>query len=104
MAAEAIQPVIVDANITESNKSTVDAYTKIDTAAKFYDRAASHLEDNLGTYLDFIVTRSGNQIDAGAYNVTIDATASAAFDITGNLITIKASTFTGDINNWYYPS
>ena len=97
VAAEAIQPVIADSNITESNKATVDAYTDIDTSAKFYDRAASYLEDNLGTYLDFIVTRSGNQIDAGAYNVTIDATASSAFDLTGNLITIKASTFTGDM-------
>ena len=86
-----------DQNITELNKATVDAYTEIDTAVKFYDRAASHLEDNLGTYLDFIVTRSGNLINAGAYNVTIDATASSAFDITGNLITIKASTFTGDM-------
>ena len=97
VAAEAIQPVIADANITESNKATVDAYTEINTTAKFYDRAASHLEDNLGTYLDFIVTRSGNQIDAGAYNVTIDETASTAFDITGNLITIKTSTFIGNI-------
>ena len=86
-----------DQNITELNKATVDAYTEIDTAVKFYDRAASHLEDNLGTYLDFIVTRSGNLINAGAYNVTIDATASSAFDITGNLITLKASTFTGDM-------
>ena len=89
--------LLPDANITESNKTTVDAYTEIDTSEKFYDRAASHLADNLGTYLNFIVTRSGNQIDAGAYNVTIDATASSAFNLTGNLITIKASTFTGNI-------
>ena len=86
-----------DALITESNKATVDSYTEIDTSAKFYDRSASYLEDNLGTYTNFIVSRSGNQIDAGSYNVTIDATASSAFDITGNLITIKASTFTGDM-------
>ena len=98
VASEATQPVIADANITESNKATVDAYTEIDTAEKFYDRAASHLEDNLGTFLDFIVTRSGNQIDAGSYNVTIDATASTAFDLTGNTITIKASNFSDNIN------
>lgn len=87
----------VDVLITESDKATVDAYTEIDTSAKFYDKASSYLEDNLGTYLDFIVTRSGNLIDAGSYNVTIDATAASAFDLTGNTITIKASTFTGDI-------
>lgn len=86
-----------DQSITESNKATVDAYTDIDTSAKFYDRAASYLEDNFGTYLDFVVTRSGNQIDAGAYSVTIDATAASAFAVSGNTITIKASTFTGDM-------
>jgi hypothetical protein len=89
--------LLPDSNITEPNKTTVDAYTDIDTVAKFYDRANSYLKDNFGTYLDFIVTRSGNQIYAGAYNVTIDETASSAFDITGNLITINASTFIGDI-------
>jgi hypothetical protein len=86
-----------DLSISEPNKSTVDAYTEIDTSNKFYDRAAAYLEDNFGSYTVFLVSRSGNQIDAGAYNVTIDATASSAFDLTGNLITIKASTFTGDM-------
>ena len=88
---------INDVSITETTKATVDAYTEIDTSAKFYDRTSSYLEDNLGTYLDFIVTRSGDLIAAGAYNVTIDATAASAFDLTGNTITIKASTFTGDM-------
>ena len=89
--------LVDDLLITETNKSTVDSYTEIDNPIKFYDRAASYLEDNLGTYLDFIVTRSGNLIDAGSYNVTIDATAASAFNVTGNLITIKASTYTGDM-------
>jgi hypothetical protein len=88
---------INDVSITETTKATVDAYTEIDTSAKFYDRTSSYLEDNLGTYLDFIVTRSGDLIDAGAYNVTIDATAASVFNVTGNLITIKASTYTGDM-------
>jgi hypothetical protein len=89
--------LLLNLNITETNKVAVDAYTEIDTSAKFYDRASAYLEDNFGTYLDFVVNRSGSLIDAGAYNVTIDATASTAFDITGNLITIKASIFTGDM-------
>jgi hypothetical protein len=89
--------LLLDSNITESNKATVDAYTEINTAQELYDRAASFLEDNFGTYLDFIVTRSGDQIDAGSYNVTIDATAGSVFAVAGNTITIKASTFTGDI-------
>lgn len=89
--------LLPNTNIAESNKTIVDAYAEIETSAKFYDRAASYLEDNFGTYLDFIVTRSGNQIDAGAYNVTIDATAASAFAVAGNTITIKASTYTGDM-------
>ena len=86
-----------DLSISETNKATVDAYTEIDTSAKFYDRAAAYLEDNFSTIRTPLVSRSGNQIDAGSYNVTIDDTASAAFDVTGNLITINAITFIGDI-------
>ena len=83
--------------VTELSKTTVNAYTEIDTSSKFYDRSAAYLEDNFGTYLAFILARQGTLIDAGAYNVTIDATASSAFAISGNTITIKASTFTGDM-------
>lgn len=89
--------VLPDANITEANKATVNAYTQIDTSAKLYDRASAYLEDNFGDYTDFVLSRSGALIDVGAYNVTIDATASSAFAISGNTITIKASTFTGDM-------
>jgi hypothetical protein len=96
VAAEVIQPVTADANITESNKATVDAYTEIDTSAKFYDRASSYLEDNLGTYLDFIVTRSGDQIELSNKTLVIDATASSVFAYSDPQVTIKASTYTGD--------
>ncbi len=83
--------------ITEDAKAVVDAYAQIDTAAKFYDKAASFLEDNWGTYTDFIVTRSGDTIDAGAYDVVVDATAPAPFAFDGGTITIKASIFVGEI-------
>ena len=82
--------------ITEANRNIVDAYTELETPEKLYDRAKSYLVSNfVGQSL--YATRSGNLINAGSYNVTIDATASTAFDITGNLITIKASTFTGNM-------
>ena len=98
VAAEATTPVVIDGNITEQDKLIVDAYTEIDKSAKLYDRAASFLEDNFGsTYLGFILSKSGNLIDAGAYDVVIDATAFDAFDLTGNVITIKATEFTGDM-------
>ena len=93
----ATSTVLPDANVAEANKTIVDAYTEIDTSNKLYDRAAAYLEDNLGTYTEFILSKSGVLIDAGAYNVTIDATASSVFEISGNTITIKASTFTGDM-------
>ena len=89
--------LLPNTNITELDKATVDAYADIDTSAKFYDRSASYLEDNLGTYTDFIATRSGNQIDAGSYNVEVDSTAASVFDFNGSKITIKATEFIGDI-------
>ena len=86
-----------DLSISENTKTTVTAYATIETSAKFYDRAASYLEDNFNTIRAALVSRSGIEINAGAYNVTIDATASSAFNLSGNLITIKASSFAGDM-------
>ena len=86
--------LVLDANISETDEVIVLGYTELENAFKLYDRAKKEWFDNDGFPL---LGRSGSQIDAGSYNVTIDATATAAFDITGNLITIKASTFTGDI-------
>jgi hypothetical protein len=86
-----------DPNITELNKAVTDTYTSLGTPQKLYDRGKSYLVDNYAGELSTLVTRSGNLIDAGAYNVTIDATASSVFSVSGNTITIKASTFTGDM-------
>lgn len=90
--------ILSDASITNVNKSSVDAYTSIDTSAKFYDRAKSWLFDNYAGQTATLVTRSGNLINAGSYNVVIDATAASVFSLVGNTITIKASTFTGDMS------
>ena len=86
-----------DASITETNGATVAAYTTLETTAKFYDRCRyfESLDANIGVNLP--ITRSGSLIDAGSYNVTIDATAAQAFALTGSTITIKASTYTGDM-------
>ena len=86
-----------DANITESNKATVDAYTEIDTPQKFYDRASSYLYDNYEGEADTLVSRDGNTIDAGDYDLVIDSNASSAFVRDGTTITIKASTFVGNL-------
>jgi hypothetical protein len=86
-----------DSAIAEATKATVDAYTELETPEKFYDRAKSYLYDNFTGETSTVVARSGNTIDAGSYDVVLDATAVQAFDLTGNVITIHADIFTGNI-------
>lgn len=86
-----------DPTITQSSKSIVDGYTEIDTPEKFYDRSVAWLQDNITDETGFLIGRSGDVINAGSYNVTIDATAASAFAVSGSTITIKASTYTGDM-------
>lgn len=89
-----------DALITDSKENT-DALTEIDTPQKFYNRAKAYLVDNYAGEASTIVSRQGNSIDAGSYNVVVngDVTdAASAFAISGNTLTIKASTFTGNIS------
>jgi hypothetical protein len=87
-----------DFSITESAKATVDAYTVIDTPQKFYDAAKAYLVDNYAGEIAPIVSRDGNTINAGSYNIVVDASASSAFSVSGTTITIKASTFVGNIS------
>lgn len=89
--------ILADLSITQATKATVDAYTTLETSAKFYDRAKSWLVDNYTGQAATLVSRSGTLINAGSYNVTIDATAASAFSLAGNTLTIKASTYTGDM-------
>lgn len=84
-------------SITETNKATVDAYTTLENSQKFYDRFESFRNTLANINIVTEITLAGNQIDAGAYNVTIDASASNVFTASGNTITIKATTFTGDM-------
>ena len=89
--------VLPDALITQQNKSTVDAYSTIDTAPKLYDSAKANVIDNFAGETQTTVTLSGNLIDCRALNVNIDATASQAFNLSGNTLTIKASDFSDDM-------
>jgi hypothetical protein len=92
--------LFADVFLTESNKAIVDAYTTIDTPQKFYDRAKAYLVDNYAGETSTIVSREGNSIDAGSYNVVVDGNvtdAASAFAISGNTLTIKATRFVGNI-------
>ena len=83
--------------MTELNQPTILAYSEIQTAIKFYDRAKKYWYDFFAGETSLIVTRSGNLIDCRALNVNIDATASQAFNLSGNTLTIKASDFSDDM-------
>ena len=99
-AEDTFEPAIVmldDLSITEASKATVDAYTQLETVERFYDRAVAWLVDNITDEAAFLVTRSSDTIDAGSYDVVIDATASTAFAFNGSTITIRAETFVGNL-------
>jgi hypothetical protein len=86
-----------DALITDT-RANADAYTEIDTPQKFYNKAKAYLVDNYAGETSTIVAREGNSIDAGSYDVVVDASASSVFAISGNTLTIKATTFVGNIS------
>ncbi|WP_296635994.1 hypothetical protein [Polaribacter sp.] len=83
-----------DTNITETNKTTVDAYTDLGTSQKIYDSFKLEWLDL--TLNNLIVNRVGNQIDLDqtATSLIIDATAVSVRDLTGTTATVKASTYT----------
>lgn len=85
-----------DATITDT-KVTADDYQEIDTPQKFYNRAKAYLVDNFAGETATIVSRAGSEIDLGSYNLTIDSNASSVFAFDGTTITIKASTFVGNL-------
>lgn len=91
------QTLLNDLVLTETDKATIDGYEEIDTPQKFYDKANAYLYDNYEGQSETLVSRDGNTIDAGSYNMVVDASAGSAFAISGNTITIKATTFIGNI-------
>jgi hypothetical protein len=89
--------MLADTAITQTNAATVAAYTTLETSAKLYDRYQYFLSLAANIKTNNSLTRSANLINAGSYNVTIDATAASVFSLVGNTLTIKASTYTGDM-------
>jgi len=80
-----------------ADRATADGYTEITTPQAFYNKAKSYLVDNYAGETATIVSREGTTINAGSYNVTLDATAAEVFSFDGNTITIKATQFVGNI-------
>lgn len=89
--------LILDSLISNSSKSSVDSYSSIDNSFEFYDRAKSYFLDNYSIGDELLVSREGNTINAGSYNVVIDSLASSVFSFDGSTITILSSEFGGSI-------
>ena len=103
-----------DQAISQPSKTIVDAYpisilivsntitvigdnTTIQnlTSTQLYDVLASYLEDNHGTYTQFLVTISGNEINANGYNVDL-----SYINYTGDMVTDQVITLSnGSIFN-----
>jgi hypothetical protein len=85
-----------DANVSQTNKATVDAYTEINTLDRLYDRAKSWTCDNLAlanpSFGAQVAVGNGTELNLGGFDLVVDATAASAFAITGNTLTIKATT------------
>jgi hypothetical protein len=94
----AVDWVLFDDALITDTRATTDAYQVIDTPQKFYNRAKAYLVDNYAGEAEVLVARDGNTIDAGSYDVVVDASAGSVFAISGNTLTIKATTFVGNIS------
>ena len=89
--------VLVDDSSVTDSYVTTQTYTEIDNANKFYDKAKAFLVDGYAGETQTIVTRDGNTINARSYNVVVDDQATDVFAFNGTTITIKASSFVGNI-------
>ena len=82
-----------DSSITESDQAIVLSYSEITTAPQFYDAAKLWLVNNYEGQSEALVTIEGGDTIISDYDVTIDASASTAFNFDGSTITIKAGVF-----------
>ena len=87
-----------DTNIGTITKNSAQGLADIANANEFYAAAKYYwTEDDDFQTPSMLVSRAGDLIDAGAYDVDIDATAFDAFSFVGNKITISSPNYTGDM-------
>lgn len=89
--------VMFDDPAISADRATADGYTELNTPQAFYNRAKAYLVDNYAGETATIVSREGTTINAGSYNVTLDASAAEVFAFDGSTITIKSTSFVGNI-------
>lgn len=84
-----------DTNITESSRSTVDAYVSIDTSEMLYDYLKSYLCANYAGESTLIASKSGSTSILGSNNLIINKTLGSTMTYVGSDISIKSDLFTG---------
>ena len=90
--------LFVDDAINQNDSTIVSAYTELETSEKLYDYAKYYLVENYAGETATIVNRLSDTVDAGVYDVVIDATAPEVFDFDGSTITVRASEFVGNLS------
>ena len=85
-----------DLNITETNTTTVLAYTDLGTTEKLYDRAKLEWR-NYDNYA--LISKVGSQLDIGSIDLSIVASASPDYSATSTTITSKAAVYTGGVTS-----
>jgi len=87
-----------DDNITETDRTTVDAYSTTNDLSRLYDQAKSYkctlVNILYPDYTTLLISANGKILDLGDQNLTIDDSAGSAFTVTtgSSLITIDAGT------------
>ena len=90
--------LLPDSNITESTKTTVDAYTTHDDAYEAYDGAKALLYDSFAGETQLYIGRASSQLDfdsGSATAITIDSAAASSISYATTTLTLRSTTFTG---------
>jgi hypothetical protein len=90
-----VQPA--DSSITQTNSTTVAAYTTLNSASEQYDYGSYYRLTNFAGETTFLCTKSGNLLNYGSLNLVYDATAASPMALVGSTLTIKATTMTANI-------
>jgi hypothetical protein len=83
-----------DTLITQTIKSTVDAYSTLDNAQELYDRAKANLYDNFEGESEVTVGRVGALVDGKNLIFTMNQTGTA-YNLTGSTVTFASPSYIG---------
>lgn len=82
------------ADVTEPDMAVALAWLVVDSNARAYDRARAFTHGSYNRQVTDIITLAG---DAGSHDIDVDLEAAEAFAFDGSTITLRATTFVGDL-------